>query len=327
MTAYPSIISLPPAAAHRRRQPRPRGTAARISTSTCISRRRRGTMWSQPAAVTLPKTLLRGVRSALPQPAVGAATATLALFAVLSLWSRAAPGALLPHAWLAVALAGAVALTYRYPIHARHQTKITLSTVVYYLLAVLVPPPLAAVAAGLGALVGEVARRAQSGTYPSDIAAEVGRRVLIMLPAALVAQMGGLPPCVALARRRPPPRRARRALPAPGPGAHGGRAAAACARGRARTRPCRGGAVCRRDRGRGGGTARPVDAASPCRARSAGVRGVQGPHGVAGEHAPTRWRIWPTPWTCATPTPAATPAGSPRTAPASCAHWTCTGPR
>jgi len=66
-----------------------------------------------------------------------------------------------------------------------------LFTVAYYLLAVLVPPPLAALAAGLGALTGELSRRGSSGAYPSDIATEAGRRVLMVLPAALLAQAGG----------------------------------------------------------------------------------------------------------------------------------------
>jgi len=51
---------------------------------------------------------------------------------------------------------------------------------VYYLLAVLTPPPLAALAAGLGALAGEVSRQAISGSYLSDIATESGRRVLLV---------------------------------------------------------------------------------------------------------------------------------------------------
>src|SRR5439155_27386853 len=54
--------------------------------------------------------------------------------------------------------------------------------------------PVAALAAGLGALGGEVLRRRASGAYPSDIAAEVGRRLLIVLVGGLVAHAGGSGP-------------------------------------------------------------------------------------------------------------------------------------
>lgn len=62
-----------------------------------------------------------------------------------------------------------------------------MTTVVYYLMAVLLPPPLAATAAALGALTGELSTRAFRGSYPSDIASEVGRRTLVVLLGALAA--------------------------------------------------------------------------------------------------------------------------------------------
>jgi hypothetical protein len=103
------------------------------------------------AAVSLTRALKGGIRTVLPQPAVSAATASLAALALLALWSDVpSASALLPRTWPALALAGVVVLTYQFPIHAKHQTKIYLFTAVYYLLAVLVPPPLAASAAGLG---------------------------------------------------------------------------------------------------------------------------------------------------------------------------------
>src|SRR5437764_8687112 len=88
-----------------------------------------------------------------PQPVVGAGTLLLALLALAASWSAGAltsPGQSTPVvALLALALAAAVLVAYRYPIHVRHQTKVALVTVVYYLLAVLVPPPLAALTAGI----------------------------------------------------------------------------------------------------------------------------------------------------------------------------------
>ncbi len=144
--------------------------------------------------MTVPRrALVAAAQRLLPQPGVGALTAALAVLALLVAWRRAGvppSGALLPACGLALGLVGAVVVAYQYPIHVRHQTKVYLFTVAYYLLAVLVPPPLAALAAGLGALVGELSRRGSSGAYPSDIATEAGRRVLMVLPAALLAQAG-----------------------------------------------------------------------------------------------------------------------------------------
>lgn len=133
----------------------------------------------------------------LPQPTVSVGTSALALLALAVSWVRAGPllstGGLTPTA-LGLALASAVVVAYQYPIHVRHQTKVYLFTVAYYLLAVLAPPPLAALAAGAGALAGEFSRRGSSGAYPSDMATEAGRRVLIVLPAALLVQAGGQGP-------------------------------------------------------------------------------------------------------------------------------------
>ncbi len=129
-----------------------------------------------------------------PQPLVGVGTVALALAALAASAPRAPlflPRTAPTAATLALALVGAVVVAYQYPVHVRHQTKVYLFTVAYYLLAVLVPPPLAALAAGLGALTGELSRRGSSGAYPSDIATEAGRRVLMVLPAALLAQAGG----------------------------------------------------------------------------------------------------------------------------------------
>jgi len=128
-----------------------------------------------------------------PQPGVGLTTAALAALALLATCRGATPRAVLPlpALCLALGLVGAVVVAYQYPVHVRHQTKVYLFTVAYYLLAVLVPPPRAAAAAGLGALAGELSRRGSSGAYPSDIATEAGRRVLMVLPAALLAQAGG----------------------------------------------------------------------------------------------------------------------------------------
>jgi len=131
------------------------------------------------------------VRRMTPQPAVGSAVAGCGLLALGVAWLHpAATRFPLSAGGLAVLLAGAIVAAYSYPIHVGHQTKVFLCTVAYYLLAVLVPTPLAVLAAGLGALGGEVSRRRASGAYPSDIASEVGRRLLMVLVGGLLAHAG-----------------------------------------------------------------------------------------------------------------------------------------
>jgi signal transduction histidine kinase len=66
-----------------------------------------------------------------------------------------------------------------------------MATVPYYLLAVLVPLPLAALATGGGALLGEVVVRRKRGTNAGDVAGATGRRVLLILLTGLVAQWTG----------------------------------------------------------------------------------------------------------------------------------------
>src|SRR5947209_6031168 len=58
---------------------------------------------------------------------------------------------------LGSALVILVVLAYRFPIHIWHEAKIYMASVPLYLLAVLLPPPLAVVAAGLGKFGGEMA--------------------------------------------------------------------------------------------------------------------------------------------------------------------------
>jgi predicted small integral membrane protein len=71
-----------------------------------------------------------------------------------------------------------------HPLHLRHQTKVNLTTLPIYLLAVLAPPALAGLAAGLGELLAQLRMRPHTGNYPSDIATTVGRWVVIALAAS-----------------------------------------------------------------------------------------------------------------------------------------------
>jgi signal transduction histidine kinase len=133
------------------------------------------------------------LRRFLPQPLVGAGTVALALVALAVAWIRA-PGGIggpetVPVALLTLGLVIAIVMASRFPIHIRRKTKVYMASVPFYLLAVLVPLALAATAAGVGALLGELSVRAQRGNSAGDIASEVGRRVLVVLLGALVAHL------------------------------------------------------------------------------------------------------------------------------------------
>jgi signal transduction histidine kinase len=91
----------------------------------------------------------------------------------------------------ALFLIGAIVVANRFPIPIRRQQKIYMASVPVYLLAVLVPPPLAATAAGVGMLLSELSMRARRGNPASTIASEVGRWVLVVLLGALVAHLPG----------------------------------------------------------------------------------------------------------------------------------------
>ena len=97
---------------------------------------------------------------------------------------------------LSLALGAAVVLAYRYPVHVGHQLKVALVTIVYYLLAVLVPPPLAATARWLASWPIGGAAGPIPVTSPRKWAG-----ALTVLPGALLAHLPvGGPAC-----RRPRP--------------------------------------------------------------------------------------------------------------------------
>src|SRR5579863_966679 len=140
-------------------------------------------------------TVRRKQRQLTPQLLVGAGVVALALLAVTVSWlqidSGSGGGVSLASLLLAVGLSGAVVAAYQYPLHIRPRTKVYLASVPYYLLAVMVPPPLAVTAAGAAALVGELSVRAQRGTTSSQIGTEVGRRMVLVFLGAHVAQGSG----------------------------------------------------------------------------------------------------------------------------------------
>ena len=131
------------------------------------------------------------LRRLWPQPAIGGATAALALGALVSAWRGPTRGMEGHGGVLAVCLLVLISAAFQWPLHIQRQTKVYMTSVPYYLLAVLVAPPLAATVAGLGALVGELSVRRRRGNTGSFVASQVGRRTLVVLLGALVADRLG----------------------------------------------------------------------------------------------------------------------------------------
>lgn len=147
------------------------------------------------------KQIHRGLWS---QPVVGIGAAALAGMVVAVSWinTMGVPGSAAgqpANLLLALCLVAATVAAYQFPIHIIPKTKIYMASVPYYLMAVLLPPPLAATAAGLAALSGEASVQTKRGTTAGQIAAETGRRMLIVLLGALVAHLPGETPLRALA--------------------------------------------------------------------------------------------------------------------------------
>ncbi len=131
------------------------------------------------------------LRRLWPQPAIGAATAALALGALVSAWRGPTRGMEGHDGVLAVCLLVLISAAFQWPLHIQRQTKVYMTSVPYYLLAVLIAPPLAATVAGLGALMGELSVRRRRGNTGSFVASQVGRRTLVVLLGALVADRLG----------------------------------------------------------------------------------------------------------------------------------------
>jgi len=139
-------------------------------------------------------TSLRALRRWWPQPLIGGLTAALGLLILLAAWRGAlAAGTAVVTArdlLVAVCLAGATIASYQFPLHVRPKTKIYLASAPLYLLVVLVaPPPLAVTVGALATLLGEFSVRRARRTRPGDTASEVGRRILVLLAGAAIAQL------------------------------------------------------------------------------------------------------------------------------------------
>ncbi len=142
----------------------------------------------------------RGI--ALPHPSpqllVGAATAGCALVALAVSWRPLLGVPAVGTVLVTICLVGATIAAYQFPLHVRPRTKVYMSSVPFYLLAVLVSPPLAGTAAGVAAFLGELSVRKTRGNGAGIIAAEVGRRTLVVLLGSLAVL-----PVTTLAHMRP----------------------------------------------------------------------------------------------------------------------------
>lgn len=150
------------------------------------------------------RRLAARLRRYAPQPLLGLALAALGLYSLLMAWTdNLAPQlalALVLHSTftltnlgLALVLGAAIVVAKLHPVHVARGFKVSLQTVPLYLLVALTAPPVAATGAAIALLAGELAQRRVKGQYPSDVAATVGRWIVLMLLGSLVAHVT-LPP-------------------------------------------------------------------------------------------------------------------------------------
>lgn len=131
-------------------------------------------------------------RRSMPQPIIGIATTVIALATMLVVNWRSPllildlrSSSNLIEAMVAIL---AIMLTDRYPVHISYHAKASLSTIVLYLIAALLSPPLAMLVAGIGKLASELAQRGK-GNLPSDIATCVSRWMLVVFVTATVTSL------------------------------------------------------------------------------------------------------------------------------------------
>jgi len=128
----------------------------------------------------------------LPQPLIGIVTATVAVAAATVCWFATpsfAPAMAPRLALLAMSLMAAVVAANRFPVHIRHNTKLNVSSVPLYLMAVFLPPALAALVAGIAVLLGELSVRRMRRTYLCDLVTDSGRWTIMALGGSLLAHI------------------------------------------------------------------------------------------------------------------------------------------
>ncbi len=128
----------------------------------------------------------------LPQSLIGIATASAGVAAVTVCWLTTPSLALAMDPWtalMALSLVVAVVVANRFPVHIRHNTTSNVSSVPLYLMAVFLPPALAALLVGMAVLLSELSVRRMRRTYLCDLATDSGRWMIVGLGGSLLAHI------------------------------------------------------------------------------------------------------------------------------------------
>jgi HD-GYP domain-containing protein (c-di-GMP phosphodiesterase class II) len=135
----------------------------------------------------------RPLRHLIRQPILGILLSTLALLVLIGAWMRIPLDLLSINGvrieLVALFLVIALIVTSLSPIHIRYHTKVSITSVPLYIMAVLLPLPIAALSAGLGILIEQLLTRSKRGSLPSDIATAVSRLILVVCLGAWVAHL------------------------------------------------------------------------------------------------------------------------------------------
>jgi hypothetical protein len=113
----------------------------------------------------------------------------LAIFVFLRAWLMSTEPVILGDILVGLLLVLSAVLTSKYPIHIRYHTKISMMTVPLYLLAVLLPPHLAVLFAGLGLVIIELLMRRQLGSTLTDMLTSSSRWILIIFLGTQIAHI------------------------------------------------------------------------------------------------------------------------------------------
>ncbi len=138
--------------------------------------------------------LFNRFKQLFPQPAIASVVSLLAVVGSGYAWavqggaSNGIPD--MRDLLLAAVLVAGVAVAYRFPIHLNRSRKAEITSVPLYLIATLLPGvPLAATAAGLGILIGELMVRVERGNYYSDVFTAVSRWVIVVMAGSTFAHL------------------------------------------------------------------------------------------------------------------------------------------
>jgi hypothetical protein len=118
---------------------------------------------------------------------VGIATGTAAVGAATGAFLEQGPTVGPASAVLATALAVGVVLSYRFPVHIQRSTKVFAASVILFLMASLLDPPLACISAAVAVFSGSWFMRSEGSLLLSDIATDASRLSLCVLAASAVA--------------------------------------------------------------------------------------------------------------------------------------------